>query len=321
MNRFRANCFILCLLLLLFIVGGASQPVLAKSHVNTALIAVEPGQPPLPPPPNFEESIKLEAKYPTLRGHSGSTYEFEVYLNYLGREAREIRLSATTPEGFLIYVYPSYAAKGYEPGEISSVFLEANRTYPEIIKVWVSPIFYSYTEKLPMPGEYVITLTGSTADEKLKASIDLKVVITGKYAVEFRTGGALEGRLNAQVTAGKDNHIIMVVANTGTAPVEKVTFSSEEPGGWNITFEPNEIDSIAPEASCEVDVDIKPSGEAIAADYEITLKVDTKDNLANDELDIRVTVLKPTVWGWVGVGIVLLVVAGLAVIFMRLGRR
>ena len=36
---------------------------------------------------------------------------------------------------------------------------------------------------------------------------------------------------------------------------------------------------------------------------------------------IRVTVLTPTIWGWVGVIIVVLVVIGLMVMFWRLGRR
>ena len=38
-------------------------------------------------------------------------------------------------------------------------------------------------------------------------------------------------------------------------------------------------------------------------------------------LDFRVTVSTPTVWGWIGFGIVGLVVIGLAVVFFRLGRR
>jgi uncharacterized membrane protein len=36
---------------------------------------------------------------------------------------------------------------------------------------------------------------------------------------------------------------------------------------------------------------------------------------------LRVTVLTPTVWGWIGLIIVVLVIAGLGVLFMKLGRR
>ncbi len=317
MNLFRANCFILCLLLFVFIIGGMYQPVLAKSEVDTALTTVEPGQ---SQPPDNRETIKLEAKFPILRGNSASTYIFDVNINYIGKEACEIKLSTTTPDGFLVSIHPSSS----ETQEISSIFLEPvleSTPSTQLINVSVSPTFSSYTEKLPAPGEYVVTLTASTLDGKVTASVDLKFVITGKYEIEVKTAGALEGRLNAQLTAGKDNHITMVVVNTGTAPVEKVTFSSDKPTGWDVTFEPDEIDSIAPGASREVDVNIKPPGKAVAGDYETTLTVNTKDNLAKGELNIRVTVLKSTIWGWIGVGIVLLVVAGLAGIFKRFGRR
>ena len=40
-----------------------------------------------------------------------------------------------------------------------------------------------------------------------------------------------------------------------------------------------------------------------------------------DEMGIRVTVETPTIWGWVGVAIILIVVIGVIVIFMRFSRR
>ena len=43
--------------------------------------------------------------------------------------------------------------------------------------------------------------------------------------------------------------------------------------------------------------------------------------VAVDKLTLRVTVLTPTIWGWVGVIIVVLVVIGLIAMFWRLGRR
>ena len=65
---------------------------------------------------------------------------------------------------------------------------------------------------------------------------------------------------------------------------------------------------------------IKPPTETIAGDYVVSVRASGKQTSAN-EIDIRVTVESPTIWGWVGVGIILVVIAGLAVIFMRLSRR
>jgi uncharacterized membrane protein len=41
----------------------------------------------------------------------------------------------------------------------------------------------------------------------------------------------------------------------------------------------------------------------------------------NRSVEFRVTVSTPTLWGWIGFGIVALVVLGLVIVFFRLGRR
>jgi uncharacterized membrane protein len=38
-------------------------------------------------------------------------------------------------------------------------------------------------------------------------------------------------------------------------------------------------------------------------------------------MELRVTVKASTAWGWVGIGIIILVIAGLVVLFVRMGRR
>lgn len=315
MNWIKVSCYILCLLLFLLIIGGVSQSVLAMSQVDTALASPEAVQQ-VEPDSTSEGSLKLESKYPAVRGNAGSIFEFEVKIHYRGEIGREFRLSANAPEGFLVVISPAYETK-----EISSIFLGANLAYPETIKVKATPAHLLYTEKQPPPGEYVITLTASSTDGKLSANIDLKVIIIAKYDMTVRTGGGLEGRLDIKAAAGEDNHITLVITNTGTVPLEKLTFSSEKPGGWSVIFEPNEIDSIASGASREVDVNVKPPRKTVSGDYEVALKVDTKNSVAYKRLDIRVTVATSAIWSWVGIGIVVIVVAGLVVVFTRLSRR
>ena len=69
-----------------------------------------------------------------------------------------------------------------------------------------------------------------------------------------------------------------------------------------------------------IDVNIKPPPKAVAGDYMISLRASGKQTSAG-EISIRVTVETPTIWGWVGVVIILIVVIGLVVIFMRFSRR
>ena len=63
-----------------------------------------------------------------------------------------------------------------------------------------------------------------------------------------------------------------------------------------------------------------PRTGAIAGDYNILLSANSED-YTPDSLRIRVTVLTPGIWGWISIIIVVVVIAGLGVLFWRLGRR
>ena len=119
---------------------------------------------------------------------------------------------------------------------------------------------------------------------------------------------------------GEDNYFSIEVGNLGTAPIENIKFSTTKPEGWTIEFTPEKIEALDAFDSQTMEVNIKPPTETIAGDYNITLRASGKQATAN-EINIRVTVETPTIWGWVGVGIIVLVIAGLIVVFMRFSRR
>ena len=72
---------------------------------------------------------------------------------------------------------------------------------------------------------------------------DLGVTITGSYALTLNTQ---DGRLNARATAGGDTPLNLVVTNTGTAPLTNVTITATPPQGWQVTFAPETLPTIAP---------------------------------------------------------------------------
>jgi len=257
------------------------------------------------PPP--EEKLELICKYPTFEGKSGDSFTFEVELKWLGSEARTFDLA-------LIDVPPRWSAMimaGYPEKKISVIGLEPEMEYPEGVKVEFAPLF----GELPEPGDYTVTLELSSGD--IKEAIELKAVVTTVYRFAFYTA---TGRLNTEVTAGEENHLSIIAANTGQAVIGKIDLLSSKPSGWTITFSPDEVESLEPGLAQEVDVIIKPPAKTITGDYMVTMQAITKD-LSPREIELRVTVLTPTVWGWVAILIVLVVIAGLGVIFWRLGRR
>ena len=92
---------------------------------------------------------------------------------------------------------------------------------------------------------------------------------------------------------------------------------------WRIekTFSIKPEAVVLPRSTKEVQAIIKPPDNVIAGDYLVTFTASTTDTLASGNVAVRVTVLTPTTWGWVGVGVVLLVVGGLVLVFLKLGRR
>lgn len=86
-----------------------------------------------------------------------------------------------------------------------------------------------------------------------------------------------------------------------------------------MTFAPDKVDSIDPGTLRTVQATLTPAPKAIAGDYSISLSASSTQATVNK--DFRVTVESPTIWGWIGIGIVVLVVAGLSWMFASYSRR
>lgn len=258
------------------------------------------------------EKLELTCQYPALSSYAGMNYAYTISVTYSGgKESKIFNLKAEVPEGFVSTIAPGYG----EGQEIAAMRLDANKGYPETVKLTVRP----YTWKVPAPGEYPVTFEVSSGE--LKSSIQLKAIVTAAYEIKMTTP---DGRLNTEATAGQENNFTVTVANSGSADLEKVEVScksQDRPNGWTVTCKPEKIDLLKSGDTKEVQVTVKPSEKTIAGDYMITVQAEPESKNAFTNLQIRTTVLTPTIWGWVGVGIVVLVVLALAVIFVRFGRR
>jgi len=255
------------------------------------------------------ESIKLITRFPTIKGTASSSFDFDVEMTYTGKEPKVFDLAAKGPSQFQVRV-----TSQYDSTQVSSIRLDPAKTFSETVKV--SAQATSTSREPPPPGTY--TFTFSVASGQVKADIELKAEVTGSPRVSL---SSQNGRLNTEAAAGQENHFTVVVNNTGTVILNNVTFSSSKPDGWTIKFSPEKVDSLALGGTREVDVTITPSAKAIAGDYMISFSPSDDSGSAYGSIDIRTTVVTPTIWGAVGIGIVVVVVAGLVFLFMRLGRR
>ena len=306
MSRTRVVYYLLCLLLLIGVVGilAVDRAVLATDEGSNIPSISMPNQ----EQPTYEDRLELSSLYPVLSEISGESFSFNIDLKWYGSTAQRFDLTATAPPNWQAIVL-----RAFEDKEAPTIELAPDKEFPDTIRVLLAPA----VGEEPEPGEYLVTLEASSGS--IRETIELKAIVTELYRYAFYT--ATE-RLNTEVTAGDQNQLTLIIFNTGTADVENITFTSTKPSGWNITFEPEELDSVAPGLSREVNMIIEPPSKTIAGDYSLSLKaLSMSTTIAAREIALRVTVLTPTIWGWVGIIIVLAVIAGVGVIFWRLGRR
>jgi uncharacterized membrane protein len=310
MSRYRAMHYLLGLFLCLamFVSLGGDQVALAARQAGGGALVASSNQ----EEPPAEEYLDMVTKYPVVRAKSGEKFEFEVQLRWYGKAFREFDIDVSGPPKWDVAIEAGLGTKVAVTDRIGLQAADPDTSYP------VQTLFVVLTPpkgQKPAPGEYPATFEIGGGD--IYESVELTAVVTALYQFDFYTA---TGRLNTEVTAGEDNYLTVRVENTGSIVLDSVRFSSGAMEGWVITFNPDPVESLEPGLAQEVTVNIKPPDKTIAGDYAITLFADSEEYSA-DPLKMRVTVLTPTIWGWVGILIVLAVIAGLAVIFRRLGRR
>lgn len=246
--------------------------------------------------------IMITTSYPVLKGQSDATYEFSIEVLNKSERDRTINLQAFGPEKWDIIFKPAY-----EYGkQISSINVKADES--KTITVEVKP------PKDAKPGQYPILVRASVGEKKAEAS--LLVILTGTYNID---AGTTTGLLSLEAFPGKESTVSLYVKNTGTAPQRNISFTSFKPENWEVKFEPEKIDLLDPGNMKQVEVKIKPAKEALVGDYSVNISVDGEK--ATKNVEFRVTVKASTAWIWIGIGIILFVIAGLTALFVWLGRR
>ena len=247
------------------------------------------------------EDLLATTSYPVLRGQTDASFEFTIEVANKIEAERTVNLSAIAPEKWEVNFKPSYETK-----LISSFLVKAGQS--QNVAVQVNP------PKDASPGEYPILVRVSSGEKKAEAK--LKVVLTGIYKLD---AGTPTGILSLEAVAGKTANFSLFVKNTGSAVNRNVTFSSFKPENWDVTFKPEKIDALEPNALKQIEVTIKPAAQALVGDYSVGCLVNGEKS--DKTIEMRVTVKASTAWGWIGIGVIIIVIAGLSGLFIWLGRR
>jgi uncharacterized membrane protein len=248
-----------------------------------------------------DRGVKLTSSFPVIRGPSDATFEFSVEVDSKLDKDAVFDLLPQGPQGWDINFKPAYESK-----YISSLRLKENQN--QTIAVEVKPAMNAQA------GEYPINVRVSSGDAK--GEVKLAVILIGTYKLEV---GTASGLLSLDARQGKPANMSFYVKNSGSAANHDIKFMSFKPENWKVDFNPEKIDVIEPGDLKQIELAITPYEDALVGDYSISVNVEGEK--ASKAIEFRTTVKASAVWGWIGIGIIVVVIAGLLGLFRWLGRR
>ncbi|MEI8190276.1 MAG: NEW3 domain-containing protein [candidate division NC10 bacterium] len=248
------------------------------------------------------EDIQITTSYPVLRGQTDASFEFSLEVSNKSENDRNFNLAFQAPEKWEVNFKPGYEAK-----QISSLRIRGAAS--QTVAVSVSP------PRDATAGEYPVLVRISSGESK--AEVKLTVVLGGIYKLEAATP---TGILSTEAVTGKPTTVSFLVKNTGSAVNRTVNLSSFKPENWKVEFKPEKLENLEPGVFKQVEATITPSATALVGDYSVGIMADGEKG-SSKTIELRVTVKAPTAWGWIGVGLIALVIGGMGGLFAWLGRR
>ncbi len=248
-----------------------------------------------------DQGVRLTTSYPVIRGPSNAAFEFSVEVDSRLDKEAIFDLFAQGPAGWEVNFKPAYESK-----YISSLRIRPNQSQSIAVEVKPGPGAAA--------GEYPIAVRVSSGEAKGEAS--LTVLLTGTYDLEV---GTPSGLLSLEAYQGQPANVSFYVRNSGTAANSNIRFMSFKPENWKVEFAPERIDLIEPNTLKQVEMIITPAEEALVGDYSVAVRIDGEKS--SKTLEFRVSVKASSTWGWIGIGIIVAVIAGLFGLFRALGRR
>ncbi|MDP9250321.1 MAG: NEW3 domain-containing protein [Chloroflexota bacterium] len=248
--------------------------------------------------------VTMTSDFPSLKGPSSSSFTFNLTLANDTAEDLTYAVTAVGPDGWQV------TATLTGQSQAASAVVKAGSS--AAISVAVTPAAQAAAASYPI--DVRATVGTKTIDAQLA------IEITGTNAMTLTTP---DQRLSNTGSAGSTISQQLVIQNGGTDALQQVTVSATTPTDWTVTYAPSgTVASIAANGSATVTASIVPSGDAIAGDYMVTFKATSGgSSTTTSSVDIRVTIETSPLWGFLGLGLILVVLFGLWWVFQRYGRR
>lgn len=249
-------------------------------------------------------ALKLTTDYSALKGAPGAKFEFTVTIANNSGKDQTFNLSATPPSTDWQVGFQPTASQS----PISSIAVKNGATQDVHVEV-TAP-------QDAKPADYSINV-GVDDGAGDNAKTPLKVTINGSSKLDLTS---TTQQLSTDATAGRPQTVTLVLNNTGNAPAQSVSMAAANvPNGWTVKFNPQTVPSIDPGTTSQVQVVLTPGSKTQAGDYELNFSASSTQASVNK--DFRVTIAAPSFWGWVGIGVAVVIVGGLVWMFQGFARR
>jgi uncharacterized membrane protein len=250
--------------------------------------------------------VKLHTDSPYLDAYAGQAVSFPVDVKNVGDANGIISINLKgLPSGY------SWMAKDSSGNVLSKLYLKAGED--KNLKIVVS------TPPLAEPSVLSFALEANSSNSYDNLSLSLGIL--GSYSINYVTQS-----FYVESTAGSTTTFQVQVQNTGYSTLTNVKINlANIPSSFDVQVDPNLVLLLKPQDTATFTITITTTADVSAGDYYITLGL-TADQLTADQTSslvraLHVYVKQSSIAVYVGVGIVLVVLAALIIVYRKYGRR
>lgn len=248
-------------------------------------------------------SAQVSTQVSSVIAALGGNIYYDLSIQNTQAQDNDYKLSVTgLPDNW----YYRYVAARSSTDEMSEAVVPAATTKNLVLQI-LPPLS-------AQQGDYNFTAVVTTPDGvSIQKDLTLKLKGAANMAIS-------SDQLAYSSKPGQAFNIKVYVTNSGQGDaLANVYPDISAPTGWTVNTTPSMVNSIKAGETQVFTVSVVPPANIVASDYDV--KINMKSDQAQSSSDYRITISTDSYIPYIGVGIVLLIVASLGIMYRKYGRR
>ena len=253
---------------------------------------------------SINQSASVDVPITSMIDNIGSQVYYQFSIQNLQDQQNNYPLSVTGLPANWYYEFTSSETSSNQLAEVAVPALSsANFVLHILPPTSVSVGSYNFTA----------VVTGS---DGMNESIPLTLTLSGGTGMSVS-----ENQLAYTSSPGQTFTFPIYVTNSGNGgALTNVYPSVTAPSGWIVSSSPNSTNSISAGSTQTYEITVQSPGDIVASDYDVDVNV-ISDQTQSGSTAFRITIATSSVIPYVGAGIIIVVIAGLVLVYRKYGRR